>query len=107
GLGTAPLGGLYAAVDEETAVGTVRRAYDRGLRLFDTAPLYGHGLSEQRVGRGLAGVPRDEVVVETKVGRLLRAGAPADESQLSGGLDRWPAVPRVNPVFDFGYDAVL
>jgi D-threo-aldose 1-dehydrogenase len=107
GLGTAPLGGLYAAVDEETAVATVRRAYERGVRLFDTAPLYGHGLSEQRLGRGLAAVPRDDVVVETKVGRLLRANAPPDESQLSGGVDRWPAVPPVNPVFDYGYDGTM
>jgi D-threo-aldose 1-dehydrogenase len=107
GLGTAPLGGLYSAVDEQTAVATVRRAYERGVRLFDTAPLYGHGLSERRVGLALADLPRDEVVVETKVGRLLRADAPPDESQLSGGLDRWPAVPPVNPVFDYSYDGVM
>jgi D-threo-aldose 1-dehydrogenase len=43
----------------------------------------------------------------TKVGRLLRADAPPDDSQLSGGIDRWPAVPPVNPVFDYGYDGVL
>src|SRR5439155_994521 len=60
GLGTAALGGLYAEVGEATAVETVRRAFDRGLRFFDTAPLYGHGLSEQRVGRGLGGLPRDD-----------------------------------------------
>jgi D-threo-aldose 1-dehydrogenase len=107
GLGTAPLGGLYAAVDEHAALETVRGAYDRGLRFFDTAPLYGHGLAERRTGRALAELPRDEFVLATKVGRLLRADAPADEGKLSGGLDRWPAAPSVNPVFDFSYDGVL
>lgn len=107
GLGTAALGGLYTAVDEGQAVETVRCAYDHGLRFFDTAPLYGHGLSEHRVGLALRGLPRDEVVLATKVGRLLRADAPPDRSQLSGGVERWPAAPSVNPVFDFSYDGVL
>ena len=106
GLGTAALGGLYAAVDEEQAVATVRRAYDAGIRFFDTAPLYGHGLAERRVGLALSEVPRD-IVLATKVGRLLRAGAPPEPSRLSGGFDRWPAAPAVNPVFDFSYDGVL
>ena len=107
GLGTAALGGLYAAVEEEQAVATVRRAHDVGLRFFDTAPLYGHGLAERRVGLALGGSPREEFVLATKVGRLLRADAPPDSSQLSGGLERWPAAPAVNPVFDFSYDGVL
>jgi D-threo-aldose 1-dehydrogenase len=107
GLGTAALGGLYAAVDEEQAVATVRRAYDLGVRFFDTAPLYGHGLAERRVGLALGGVPLAEVVLATKVGRLLRANAAPDRSQLSGGFERWPAAPAVNPVFDFSYDGVL
>src|SRR5207247_11205209 len=63
--------------------------------------------SERRVGAALAGRPRDELVLATKVGRLLRAGAPPDDSRLSGGLDRWPDAPPVNPVFDFSYDGVL
>jgi Aldo/keto reductase family len=107
GLGTAALGGLYAPVDEEQAVATLRRAHDCALRLFDTAPLYGHGLAERRVGIALLGVPRDEVVLATKLGRLLRADVPPDRSQLSGGFERWPAAPPVNPVFDFSYDGVL
>jgi D-threo-aldose 1-dehydrogenase len=107
GLGTAALGGLYTAVDDEQAVATVRRAYKCGLRFFDTAPLYGHGLAERRLGLALREVPRDEVVLATKVGRLLRADAPPDRSQLSGGFERWPAAPAVNPVFDFSYDGVL
>jgi D-threo-aldose 1-dehydrogenase len=107
GLGTAPLGGLYAPVSDEAAQATVARAWERGVRFFDTAPLYGHGLSERRVGAALAGRPRDELVLATKVGRLLRAGAPEDDSQLSGGIERWPDVPPVNPVFDFTYDGAM
>jgi D-threo-aldose 1-dehydrogenase len=107
GLGTAPLGGLYAPVSDEVADATFGRAWELGLRFFDTAPLYGHGLSERRVGAALAGRPRHELVLATKVGRLLRAGARPDDSRLSGGLDRWPDAPPVNPVFDFSYDGVL
>jgi D-threo-aldose 1-dehydrogenase len=102
GLGTAPLGGLFTAVDEETALATVDRAWERGVRFFDTAPLYGHGLAEQRLGQALSARPRDEFVLSTKVGRLLRADAPPapDDAQ-------WPGSPRLHPVFDFGYDATL
>jgi D-threo-aldose 1-dehydrogenase len=77
------------------------------VRFFDTAPLYGHGLAEQRAGRALSELPRDDYVLATKVGRLLRADAPPDDTQLSGGFDRWPIAPPVNPVFDFSYDGVL
>ena len=107
GLGTAALGGLYDVVTEEQAEATIARAWELGIRFFDTAPLYGHGLSERRLGAALAGRPRAEFVLATKVGRLLRADAPPDDSQLSGGLERWKGVPPVNPVFDFSYDGVL
>ena len=72
GTGTAPLGGLYADVTLPTAIRTVRRALDLGIRYLDTAPLYGHGKSESYLGEALAGVRRDSFVVSTKVGRLLR-----------------------------------
>ena len=100
GMGTAPLGGLYAPLDDETAVATVRAAWDRGIRFFDTAPQYGHGLAEQRLGRGLRGESRDSFVVATKVGRLLRP---------DGGLEKryYFGTPDVNPVFDFSYDGVM
>jgi D-threo-aldose 1-dehydrogenase len=107
GLGTAPLGGLYESVSDDEAGATIERAWELGVRFFDTAPLYGHGLSEQRLGAALRPRPRGEYVLATKVGRLLRAGAPPDESQLSGGLERWKGVPPVNPVFDFSHDGVL
>lgn len=69
GLGTAPLGN--PSVPEEDALATLRTALENGIRLFDTAPLYGMGVSEERVGKALQGVPRDNFVISTKVGRIL------------------------------------
>jgi D-threo-aldose 1-dehydrogenase len=102
GMGTAPLGGLFEAVSDETAHATIELAWERGVRFFDTAPLYGLGLSEQRLGRFLVGRPRDDFVLATKVGRLLRADAPAQPREAI-----WKDVPALNPVFDFSYDGVL
>ncbi|MFI1092532.1 aldo/keto reductase [Streptomyces sp. NPDC020917] len=68
GLGCAPLGNLYEPVSEQDAEGTVRAALTGGMRQFDTAPRYGNGVSEARLGRLLAGVPRSQFVVATKVG---------------------------------------
>ncbi|MGH9063776.1 MAG: aldo/keto reductase [Acidimicrobiales bacterium] len=106
GLGTAPLGNLFRAVEEREALATVARAYELGLRLFDTAPVYGYGEAERRLGQALASCPAD-VVVATKVGRLLRSGAPADLTQWQAGEPIYKATPPVNPVFDFSYDGVL
>lgn len=91
GLGTAPLATSFWGNDEATAVATATHAFDRGIRFFDTAPLYGTGESESRLGRALAGRPRQEFTVATKVGRLL-----VDDGDGS-----------VVPVFDFSRDAVL
>ena len=71
GLGCAQLGNLYHAISDETAAATVRRAWDEGVRYFDTAPHYGLGLSETRLGAALRSFPRDEYVLSTKVGRVL------------------------------------
>jgi D-threo-aldose 1-dehydrogenase len=97
GLGTAPLAGLFSAVDDGSARATVDRAWELGVRLFDTAPLYGSGLAEQRLGAALAGRPRDELVVSTKAGRLLRPGTP---DPLFHGA------PPLGAVFDFSADGV-
>src|SRR4051812_50180473 len=70
-LGTAQLGGLYTAMDEGTARATLEAAWDAGVRSFDTAPHYGAGLAERRLGAFLRSVPREEFTVSTKVGRLL------------------------------------
>lgn len=107
GLGTAPLGGLFAPVTGADARATVERAYAAGLRLFDTAPLYGHGLAEERLGQVLRQEPRDEFVLATKVGRLLRAGAPPDPSQFHQGEPFYKVTSPLNPVFDFRYDGVM
>jgi D-threo-aldose 1-dehydrogenase len=101
GLGTAPLAGLFEEVAEDQAIQVIERAWDRGIRNFDTAPLYGHGLAETRLGKALRDKPRDEFVLATKVGRLLRADAPPEPGQAFRGT------PPVNPMFDFTYDGVM
>ena len=70
-LGGAALGNLYAAVSDDAAAATVDAAWAGGVRLFDVAPHYGLGLAERRLGAALAGRPRDQYVISTKVGRLL------------------------------------
>jgi D-threo-aldose 1-dehydrogenase len=114
GFGGAPIGGLFSAVTDSDAIATVRRAWDLGIRYFDTAPLYGYGASERRVGAALAGMPRDELTISTKVGRLIRpAGALPDDAdvdrqELDGREDAfYVGAGLVRPVFDYSYDGVL
>lgn len=77
GFGAAPIGNLYTQIDDDVASEAVETAYERGIRYFDTAPHYGLGLSEQRLGEVLRSKPRSEFLVSTKVGRLIRpASAP-------------------------------
>lgn len=92
GLGTAPLGGLFSAVDPDQAAATLEAAWEAGIRYFDTAPHYGAGLAEKRLGAFLAGRPRAEFVVSTKVGRLLAPGGPAAPDE---GFRGEPALRRV------------
>lgn len=102
GLGTAPLGGLFTPVSDAQAEATIERAWALGVRHFDTAPLYGFGLSEQRLGRFLRAKPRDSFVLSTKVGRLLRRER--DEPR----PDRhYKGTPPERPVFDYSYDGVM
>lgn len=72
GLGTAPIGNTTSVSDAD-AEATIQRAYELGVRLFDSAPLYGKGEAEMRVGRALQGMPRDSYVISTKIGRVLNA----------------------------------
>ena len=71
GFGTAPLGNMFRDIPEAEARATVDAAWNDGIRYFDNAPLYGAGLAEIRIGEALAGRPRDEYVISTKVGRLI------------------------------------
>ncbi|HET6825940.1 MAG TPA: aldo/keto reductase [Amnibacterium sp.] len=104
GFGTAPLAGLFTPVSDEQAAATLDAAWEAGFRYFDTAPHYGLGLAEQRLGAALAGRPRDEVVVSTKVGRLLVPN-PGGENRLDDDGFAVPAVVRRR--FDFSRDGVL
>ena len=113
GLGGASIGGLFAAVDADAAMATTDRAWDLGIRYFDTAPLYGYGASERRMGQALGGRPRDAFVLSTKVGRLIRpidripAGAEIDRQALDGREDAFYAgTDAVRPVFDYSRDGV-
>lgn len=103
GLGAAQLGNLYREIDDDEAASVVEAAWDAGIRYFDTAPHYGLGLSERRLGAALRRYPRDEFVVSTKVGRLLEP----DPGGL--GLDAQGfAVPATTRrVWDFSRDGVL
>ncbi len=106
GLGTAVLGNFQQAMSDADAIAVIDRALTSGVRYIDTAPLYGHGLAEQRVGRAIAATPRAELVVSTKVGRLLRANAPRDDTQYHDGIPFYRDVPAVGPVWDFSYEGV-
>jgi len=81
GLGGAPLGNLFSAVSDADARQLVEAAWRSGCRSFDTAPHYGHGLSERRLGDGLRAQPRESFVLSSKVGRLLRPDAAAPRAQ--------------------------
>jgi D-threo-aldose 1-dehydrogenase len=88
GLGGAPLGNLFAPVAEQDAHDLLDAAWAGGCRVFDSAPHYGHGLSERRIGDALRGRPRDAFVLSSKVGRLLTPAAqvPAEQHGYVGGL---------------------
>jgi D-threo-aldose 1-dehydrogenase len=103
GMGTAPLGNLYRAIGDDEANAILDRAWDAGVRYYDTAPLYGLGLSEIRLNRFLRGKPRDEYVLSTKIGRLLHACDPEDRD----GIGKWFDVPARKEEYDYTYDGVM
>jgi D-threo-aldose 1-dehydrogenase len=103
GFGGAPLGNLYTPVSEEEAAATLEAAWDAGLRLFDTAPQYGFGLSEERLGRALARWPRDEFILSTKVGRVVRGLSPGELPQPTAFVE---TPPRTFD-YDYSYDGVM
>lgn len=103
-FGTAALGNLYRQVSDADAGRALRAAYDGGIRYFDTAPHYGLGLAESRLGDLIRSLPRDQIVISSKVGRLVR-----DNPNHDGGMDdQGFMVPnRLHRVLDYSYDGVM
>ena len=99
-LGTAPLAGLFKSVDVSDSDHLIHTALDNGMNYFDTAPLYGHGLAEERLGRILRTVTKP-FVLETKVGRVLNWVEKADPVPWFPDAD-----PHMQPVFDYSADGI-
>jgi D-threo-aldose 1-dehydrogenase len=102
GVGAAALAGLYEPVDATTAAATLQAAWDRDLRYIDTAPFYGYTRSEGRVGAFLSGRRREDVVLSTKVGRLMEP-----DDGVRPGSDGWADPLPFRPVFDYSYSGVM
>jgi D-threo-aldose 1-dehydrogenase len=92
---------LFSGVSDDDARAAVDAAWDAGIRYFDTAPLYGHGVSERRLGRALKTRPRREYVLSTKVGRVLRPAGPDRAATI------FADVGDLEPEFDFSHDGVM
>ncbi len=99
-LGTAPLAGLFKSVDISESDQLIHTALDNGMNYFDTAPLYGHGLAEERLGRILGKVSQP-FVLQTKVGRVLNWVEKADSVPWFPDAD-----PHIQPVFDYSADGI-
>lgn len=107
GFGTAPLGNMFRDIPDDEADATVEAAWNDGIRYFDTAPFYGAGLAELRLGKILSARPRDEYVLSTKVGRLVldeKEDGARDNGE-KGGLFEHGRPNRV--VNDYSHDATL
>ena len=102
GFGSSPIGNLVRAMNEVDVQQLLDDAWDRGIRFFDTAPLYGHGLSEHRIGHALLHRPRDEFVLCTKVGRRL---FPAEKGTFPTGS--WVDTAPFRGEYDYSYDGVM
>lgn len=103
GMGVAHLGGMFGFVPTDAARATLQAAWDAGIRFYDTAPWYGRGLSEHRLGDFLTDKPREAVILTTKIGRCLVR--PADPAT----FDRtpWPGGLNFDIRFSYSYDAVM
>jgi D-threo-aldose 1-dehydrogenase len=103
GFGAAPLGNLYRPLSEDEAQATLDAAWEVGCRYFDTAPLYGLGLSETRINGFLRRKRPQRPVLSTKVGRYMTACTPTERS----GQGKFFDVPSRREVFDYSYDGVM
>lgn len=101
-FGTVPLGNIFNPVDEATSETIVDQAWDDGIRYFDVAPSYGHGLAELRLGHALRWKKRDDYVLSTKVGRVLK---PARRETID--FTPWVDAAANKPVFDYSYDGTM
>jgi len=100
GFGTAPLGNMYRDIPDEEAISTIREAWEQHIRYFDTAPQYGAGLAEIRLGEALHDEPHADFIVSTKVGRLISQETEQKEGLFANG--------RANKVtYDYSYDGAL
>ena len=100
-LATAPLAGLFTSVKDEESDALIKTSLAEGINYFDTAPLYGHGSAEYRLGRILKTV-KEPFVLETKVGRILKKVDQADPVPWFPDAD-----PHIEPVFDYSRDGIL
>ncbi len=106
GLGCAQMGGLYRSSTPAESEDTVAAAWDHGIRCFDTAPYYGYGRSERRLGAALCDRPRDEFLISTKVGRLIRPNA--DGARATGvDANGWADPLPFHQVYDYSHDGIL
>jgi D-threo-aldose 1-dehydrogenase len=103
GFGAAEIGGLYTAVSDDAGEAIVRHAWDLGVRYFDVAPFYGFGDAELRMGRVLRELPRDEFVLSTKVGRLIR---PLDHPGIDPNAGNFADAPPRRAKFDYSRDGI-
>jgi D-threo-aldose 1-dehydrogenase len=103
GFGTAPIGNLLRVVSEADAQATLAAAWKAGMRYFDTAPLYGAGLSETRLNHFLRGKPRSQYIVSTKVGRVLQVCPPKERL----GIGKFFDIPSRREVYDYSYDGIM
>lgn len=102
GFGTAPIGNIFREIDEETSDGMIQSAWDAGVRYYDTAPMYGHGLAELRTGHSLRWKNRDDFVLSSKVGRVLK---PARKQDID--YAPWTNAGRFTLNFDYSYDGTM
>ncbi len=102
GFGTAPIGNIFRAISEEESDAMIRAAWDAGIRFYDTAPYYGHGLSELRLGQSLRWKNRDDFVLSSKVGRVLKPKRRADID-----FGPWVDAAPFETVFDYSYDGTM
>jgi D-threo-aldose 1-dehydrogenase len=103
GFGAAPIGNLFRTVSDKEAQATLEAAWAKGIRYFDTAPLYGLGLSETRLNQFLRGKKRADYVISTKVGRLLQVCPPDQRT----GIGKFFNTPSRREKFDYSYDGVM